>query len=89
STQFYLNFMIIWSRHWGVLYIDANYQPLPYIEQKDWFDGSAAWSYLEKADLDTLKKIHTWMSDEDKLNLGYGIALKEVQSTVKTFNINN
>lgn len=69
--------------------IDANYQPLPYIEQKDWFDGSAAWSYLEKADLDTLKKIHTWMSDEDKLNIGYGIALKEVQSTVKTFNINN
>ncbi|MUG33321.1 AAA family ATPase [Psychrobacter sanguinis] len=69
--------------------IDANYQPLPYIEQKDWFDGSAAWSYLEQADLDTLKKIHTWMSDEDKLNLGYGIALKEVQSTVKTFNINN
>lgn len=69
--------------------IDANYQPLPYIEQKDWFDGSAAWSYLEKADLDTLKKIHTWMSDEDKLNLGYGMALKEVQSTIKTFNINN
>ena len=69
--------------------IDANYQPLPYIEQKDWFDGSAAWSYLEKADLDILKKIHTWMSDEDKLNLGYGIALKQVQSTVKTFNINN
>lgn len=68
--------------------IDANYQPLPYIEQKDWFDGSAAWSYLEKADLDVLKKINTWMSDEDKLNLGYGIALKEVQSTVKTFEVN-
>ncbi|WP_201535352.1 AAA family ATPase [Psychrobacter ciconiae] len=68
--------------------IDANYQPLPYIEQKDWFDGSAAWSYLEKADLDTLKKIHTWMSDENKLNLGYGIALKEVQSITKTFDIN-
>ena len=67
--------------------IDANYQPLPYIEQKDWFDGSAAWSYLEKADLDVLKKINTWMSDEDKLNLGYGIALKEVQSTIKTFDI--
>ena len=68
--------------------IDANYQPLPYIEQKDWFDGSAAWSYLEKADLNILKKINTWMSDEDKLNLGYGIALKEVQSTIKTFDIN-
>ena len=68
--------------------IDANYQPLPYIEQKDWYDGSAAWSYLEKAELDVLKKINTWMIDEDKLNLGYGIALKEVQSTVKTFDIN-
>ena len=68
--------------------IDANYQPLPYIEQKDWFDGSAAWSYLEKANLDTLKKIHTWMSDEDKLNLGYGIALKEVHSTIRTLDIN-
>ena len=68
--------------------IDANYQPLPYIEQKDWFDGSAAWSYLEKANLDVLKKINTWMSDEDKLDLGYGIALKEVQSTIRTLDIN-
>ena len=68
--------------------IDANYQPLPYIEQKDWYDGSAAWSYLEKAELDVLKKINTWMIDEDKLDLGYGIALKETQSIVKTYDIN-
>jgi len=68
--------------------IDANYQPLPYIEQKDWYDGSAAWSYLEKAELDVLKKINAWMIDEDKLDLGYGIALKETQSIVKTYDIN-
>ena len=68
--------------------IDANYQALPYIEQKDWYDGSAAWSYLEKAELDVLKKINTWMIDEDKLDLGYGMALKETQSTVKTYDIN-
>ncbi len=68
--------------------IDANYQPLPYIEQKDWYDGSAAWSYLEKADLTVLQKINTWMIDEDKLNIGYGIALKEVQPTIKIFDIN-
>jgi AAA15 family ATPase/GTPase len=67
--------------------IDANYQPLPYIEQKDWYDGSAAWSYLEKAELDVLKKINTWMMDEDKLDLGYGIALKKTQSIIQTFDI--
>jgi len=67
--------------------IDANYQPLPYIEQKDWFDGSAAWSYLEKAELDILKKINTWMIEEDKLNLGYGIALKKTESMIRTLDI--
>ncbi|WP_180022221.1 AAA family ATPase [Acinetobacter sp. YH16044] len=55
---------------------DANYQPLPYIEQADWYDGSAAWSMLKKASFDELKEIHKWMSDQDKLNLGYGISVK-------------
>ncbi|NCU24522.1 hypothetical protein DZC41_13870 [Acinetobacter haemolyticus] len=45
---------------------DANYQPLPYIEQADWYDGSAAWSMLEKATFAELKEIHKWMSDQDK-----------------------
>lgn len=64
---------------------DANYKPLPYIEQSDWYDGSAAWSMLEKASFYELKKIHQWMSDQDKLNLGYGISLK----VGKTFNLHN
>jgi hypothetical protein len=55
---------------------DANYQPLPYIEQSDWYDGSAAWSMLKKTSFDELKEIHKWMSDQEKLNLGYGISVK-------------
>lgn len=64
---------------------DANYQPLPYIEQSDWYDGSAAWSMLKKASFGELKEIHKWMSDQDKLNLGYGISVK----VAKTFNLLN
>lgn len=60
--------------------IDANYQPLSYIEQSDWYDGSAAWSNLIKTDINDLIKISAWMKDEDKLNLGYGINVK-VKST--------
>ena len=64
---------------------DANYQPLPYIEQADWYDGSAAWSMLEKATFAELKEIHKWMSDQDKLDLGYGISVK----VSKVFDLHN
>ena len=64
---------------------DANYQPLPYIEQSDWYDGSAAWSMLKKASFGELKEIHKWMSDQDKLNLGYGISVK----VSKVFDLHN
>jgi len=56
--------------------IDANYQSLPYVEQSDWYDGSAAWSNLLKTDIADLQKISSWMLDEDKLNLGYGLTIK-------------
>lgn len=64
---------------------DANYQPLPYIEQADWYDGSAEWSMLEKATFAELKEIHKWMSDQDKLDLGYGISVK----VSKVFDLHN
>lgn len=64
---------------------DANYQPLPYIEQADWYDGSAAWSMLKKASFGELKEIHKWMSDQDKLDLGYGISVK----VSKVFDLHN
>lgn len=64
---------------------DANYQPLPYVEQADWYDGSAAWSVLKKASFNELKQIHEWMSDQDKLNLGYGISVK----VSKVFDLHN
>ncbi|MHA3892188.1 AAA family ATPase [Acinetobacter sp. GXMZU3951] len=65
---------------------DANYQPLPYVEQADWYDGSAAWSVLKKASFNELKQIHQWMSDQDKLNLGYGISAK-VSKTFSLYNL--
>lgn len=64
--------------------IDANYQPLPYVEQADWYDGSAAWSNLLKTEIADLQKINSWMVDEDKLNLGYGINIK-VESIFSQF----
>lgn len=63
--------------------IDANYQPLPYVEQSDWYDGSAAWSNLLKTDISDLQKINSWMLDEDKLNLGYGLTMKLQSNIVK------
>lgn len=69
--------------------IDANYQPLPYVEQSDWYDGSAAWSNLLKTDFADLRRINSWMVDEDKLNLGYGINIK-VESIFSQFkNVDN
>lgn len=63
--------------------IDANYQPLPYVEQSDWYDGSAAWSNLLKTDIADLQKINSWMLDDDKLNLGYGLTMKLQSNIVK------
>lgn len=63
--------------------IDANYQPLPYVEQSDWYDGSAAWSNLLKTEIADLQKINSWMLDEDKLNLGYGLTMKLQSNIVK------
>lgn len=55
--------------------IDQSYQTLPYVEQGDWYDGSAAWSILDGAELNTLKKINEWMSQNERLALGYGLVL--------------
>ncbi|RYV01889.1 hypothetical protein SOPP22_12065 [Shewanella sp. OPT22] len=55
---------------------DATYQPNPYPQQADWHNGMAAWDQLAEADISILRDIDSWISDEDKLALGYGIALK-------------
>jgi hypothetical protein len=49
----------------------------PYPEQKNWFDGSAAWDILYKFDDNKndklIDKVNYWFSEQDKLNTGYKI----------------
>lgn len=52
------------------------YQPNPYPKQKDWQNGMAAWDILHMADLKLLKSVDRWMSDKDKLDLGYGLVVQ-------------
>ena len=55
---------------------DATFQPNPYPQQSDWHNGIAAWDVLAQADVDLLRKVDSWISSKDHLDLGYGIALK-------------
>lgn len=67
---------------------DATSQINPYPEAKDWHNGLAAWDILAKAELPLLQSIHDWISDDQKLGLGYGIALnvKKQYSELKSLN---
>jgi len=58
---------------------DVTYQPNPYPEQKDWYKGLAAWDHLALKNNNLLFSVHEWMSDQSKLDLGYGISLKAIQ----------
>jgi predicted ATPase len=55
---------------------DANYQQNPYPTQADWYDGKACWDELISTDLIRDTSINKWLTDEDKLNLGYKIVYK-------------
>jgi hypothetical protein len=59
---------------------DPTYQANPYPQQKDWHNGMAAWDVLEKADIKLLQSVDEWMSSKDKLDLGYGLAIKVEKS---------
>lgn len=59
---------------------DPTYQANPYPLQKDWHNGMAAWDVLENADTKLLQSVDQWMSSEDKLDLGYGLAIKVEKS---------
>lgn len=50
--------------------INSNY------EQKDWYNGSAAWDILAAADINLMNSVNDWVSSPTKLDLGYGIALR-------------
>jgi predicted ATPase len=55
---------------------DALHQPNPYFEQKDWHNGLAAWDVLARADSYLINAVDEWISNSDKLGLGYGLAYK-------------
>lgn len=50
---------------------DSTYQPNQHPAQGDWYDGTASWDILSKPSLLRDPAISNWLSDEDKLNLGY------------------
>jgi hypothetical protein len=53
---------------------DALHQPNPYVEQKDWHNGLAAWDVLAKANSELISDVDEWISQENRLALGYGLA---------------
>lgn len=55
---------------------DATFQPNPYPQQSDWHNGIAAWDVLAQADVELLRRVDSWISSKEHLDLGYGIALK-------------
>lgn len=55
---------------------DALHQANPYAEQKEWHNGLAAWDVLAKADSKLITAVDEWISSNDKLALGYGLAHK-------------
>ncbi|ORM65835.1 hypothetical protein HA45_03435 [Pantoea rodasii] len=57
---------------------DASFKPNPYTEQKNWFNGTAAWDILYQlenniGDGNLTGKINDWLLSEEKLNSGYKI----------------
>lgn len=45
-------------------------------QQKNWYDGSAAWHALGLTDTRLMNSVNDWISNKCKLDLGYGIALR-------------
>ncbi|ACT13901.1 MULTISPECIES: DUF3696 domain-containing protein [Pectobacterium] len=56
---------------------ESSYKMNPYPEQKNWFNGSAAWDILYKFDDNKndklIDKVNYWFSEQEKLNTGYKI----------------
>jgi len=55
---------------------DTTYSPNPYPRQSDWFNGIAAWDTLAKNDRTLLSSVNSWIAADNRLSLGYEIALK-------------
>lgn len=57
---------------------DATFRPNPYTEQKNWFNGTAAWDILYQlesniGDAKLIEQINDWLFSKEKLDSGYKI----------------
>ena len=57
---------------------DQTYEKNLYPTQGDWYDGRAAWDVLDHSPYEEINK---WMSNEEKLNLGYELEPVEITET--------
>ncbi len=55
---------------------DATYQPSVYPVQGDWYSGKACWDVLGSMDTKRDSIINSWLSEPNKLNLGYQLVYK-------------
>ncbi|MGE6569805.1 DUF3696 domain-containing protein [Shewanella vesiculosa] len=55
---------------------DSNYQQNPYPSQADWYNGKACWDELLTPDFTRDVEINKWLTDKNKLNLGYKLVYK-------------
>lgn len=63
-------------------HVEQNYK------QGQWYDGSAAWHSLLNTDRRLLNDINHWLSHKDKLDLGYGLALRTTKAITEVSIIN-
>lgn len=57
---------------------DPKYQANSEFTQADWYEGKACWDVLASMEPERDSLINSWLSDRDKLNLGYEIVYKKM-----------
>ncbi|MBL3554760.1 MULTISPECIES: DUF3696 domain-containing protein [Marinobacter] len=62
---------------------DATYHSNAYPAQGDWYSGKACWDVLAAKDPERDSLINHWISDADKLNLGYQLVYKMSEEKAK------
>ncbi|MEL4426218.1 AAA family ATPase [Shewanella indica] len=63
-------------------HLDPNYK------QGQWYSGAAAWHSLLNVDKHLLDEISCWLSDKNRLNLDYGLALRKTKALTEVSLLN-
>jgi hypothetical protein len=64
---------------------DATYQSSSSPCQADWYDGKASWDALAKNNYSLAMDVSRWLSEEERLNLGYKLAFNVGRSESRLF----